>query len=215
MPYQARRKKAGKVDWEALEDRYVEEDLDLFYYSSDYPPNDKTCHPSMSTLRQRAYEGQWVHKRRARIKNDTKAEVIETIGKDRALQAEIVQIEITSRDELLNANRAILKHLRLANDLQQIGAELVEKAKQVVHRVDLADLAENDVKGFIGALKIITDFLTAAADMERRALKVSDLKVEFAITSNQDDTENKLSQLKSMDTAELMTAYMAAVKEDK
>jgi hypothetical protein len=170
-------------------------------------PND----PTLSTLREKYYKESWGHARSARIK----AECVELIGKDDALKSEAVKISITAKEELLNANASIMRHIATAQSLQLLATDMLGKFHEAIPLVDIKEMASADPKGFIGAMKIVTDFLNIAIDIERKAVGMAGLKVEFVAIAESDREimDRKLQALRELPTDELIRNYIEGTKD--
>jgi hypothetical protein len=201
--------RAGKFDWDEIELSYVEGKEDLFMYSREKTGNPK--HPTLATLQAKYYERGWAKLREARITQ----QAVEAIGISDALQCEVVQVSLTARDQLMNANRMVERHLRVADATLGIVEFLDAKAIEALEFLDLKQMAMDDPARFIGALKIIQDMRVGAIEIQRKAMNLAGLKVEFVVNQGNDDQETlqrKMEALQSMDQGELLKDYMDSLK---
>lgn len=195
----------GTIDWDQIERDYVNSDKDLYLFSRENTGN--TYHPSLSTLQQKYYDRNWARLRAARVQH----ELVQAEGKNNALRdEEVMKVTLLAREDLLNATQAIERHLRLSRSLQDIAGSLVQSAQKAVGFIDLEEMAANDPKGFIAAVKIITDLTAASTELERKCLGAADIKIEFNVIpdSDRDTTAKKIEALKDMDQSELLKRYM-------
>lgn len=199
--------KGRGIDWDAIRDGYINTDRDLYHYSSEHTKLE--THPTWLTLNARASREGWARLRNERIKND----YIEAVGKDAALQSEVLRVELATRDEILNANNAIVRHIRAAQELQKLSDELLPKFKKALSQLDLDEMAAEQPAKFIAAMKTIADFMHVATEIERKAIGLSDLKVEFNVAADdRDDLKKQIHALQSMDEADIIKGYLIDVE---
>lgn len=193
------------INWDEIELAYVNGNMDLIFFSREYTKNPED--PTMNTLQQKYFERKWNQLREARIKQ----ELIESQGKIQAFQDEIVQVQLTAREDLINANRVIETQLRLSDQLRVSIDDLTKKFYDALPHLDLQEMASNDPRGFMMSLKILTELHSAVTDVERKVLNVAGLSVQLnqpqeAPGSSQSD---KIAAIKDMSTDELLKSYMS------
>lgn len=197
------KQRSGKFDWQEIETAFVESDEDLYTFSREKTKNPN--HPTLSTLQAKYYERGWAKMRSARIK----ADLIESEGKTQAYQDEVTAICLTATEDLTNANRIIERHFRVADQTLAIVQILDMKAIAALELLNLEQLAVDDPKGFIGALKIIQDLKAGAIEIQRKTISLSGLSVNFSVEQPNEtsDMQAKLEKLKHTDQSELLKAY--------
>lgn len=204
------KERAKKIDWDLIRDSYINGDRDLYFFCRENTACE--CDPTWLTLKAKAYSEDWQKLRTIRIQKD----LIQAQGINQALNSEVVQVELTAREELLNANAAFMRHVTAAQELQHLASALTEKFKQALHLIDVTEMAATDPKGCIAALKIITEFQSQAIELERKAFGLSGIKIELTLNQDNDDdranVERKMKLLKEMPQEELLKSYMDALK---
>lgn len=199
--------RAKKIDWEGIKQAFIEGDRDLYSYSRETTGLDD--HPTYSTLRSRSYNESWQRSRDARIRS----EAVEAIGKDKALQSEVVQVEVLARDELLNANNAIFRQVKLSQDIQKLVEGILPKFQEALQYLDLNQLAVDNPRGFLSAMKTVTELYSTASEIERKVMGAADIKIELSVNQPGGQTmQDKIAALKEMPQEELIRSYMDVLK---
>lgn len=189
------------INWEEIELAYVNGNQDLVFFSREHTKN--PADPTMSTLLQKYFERKWNQQREARIK----ADIIESQGKLQAFQDEVIQVQLTAREDLVNANRIIETQLRLSDQLRLAVEDLSKRFYDALPHLDLQEMASNDPKGFLGGLKILTDLHSAVTEVERKVLNIAGLSIHSQTIPGNDRPE-KDEDLKALPTEELLRRYM-------
>lgn len=202
-----RRVRSSHTDWDTFKNAFInayDKELIEFCYESTKNPND----PKYKTAETKAREGKWLNLKRIQMSEDP--DYMDKLTKDlSAFDFTTVDTVRDSRLKLVDANKTIERHLKVAGELSSIVSFHTPKILEASKLIDWSSLALEDPKTFFSAVKDLTAILEASIKIERTSLDLANVKIDIVQTSK---PVQETKDYSGMSDAELSALYLDSLK---
>jgi hypothetical protein len=197
--------KSVKYDWEQIKETYINSNRDLYTFSRECNSRDDS--PKYSTLKNKCYSENWNSERTEKNRDLIVNDIASTV----ALTDETHRLYVGKREELLDADKAILHHIGIAQSLRDVFESALPGVKRAIGVIDWQTLAVDDPKTFTGCLRDLTNIVQISTEIERKALSLADYKIDLTTSSDINITQ-EIKDVSTMSDRDLIAEYIDLLK---